>query len=77
MPTTRPPFGLTDEQVHCIMEYAAPLEQRSDFLAAVIQELSSFADVGDGSIGRVCRELQRQFFDPPNLSGANDASKYR
>jgi hypothetical protein len=74
--TTAPrPIGLTDEQLDIIRNAAAPLDQRSEFLAAVFAQLSGCDTIGDGLVSRVCRELAPQFFAPPDLS--HSYSKYR
>ena len=40
-----------------------------DPLHAVAHALSDLNVIGPGAMHQVCRELQRQFFDPPDLSG--------
>jgi hypothetical protein len=63
------PLALYDAEITTIMAACRPLavEQRNAFLLAVAQTLSGLNDHGDGAVYRVCRELQRHFFDPPEL----------
>jgi hypothetical protein len=42
---------------------------RSEFLAALAAALEHQPQRGPGVIYRACRELQRQFFDPPLSTG--------
>ena len=62
------PLALTDFQLDEVLRYAQPLdpESRGKFLVEVAQKLNGH-EVGDGILSRVCRETQRQFFDPPEL----------
>jgi hypothetical protein len=73
------PIKLSDDELSAVLAAARPLpvDLRDPFLHAVAHELSGRAEVGPGVVHRVCRELQRQFFSPPNLSRSNDTSKYR
>lgn len=74
-----PPVKLTDDELTAVMSAARPLpiEMRDAFLHAVAHELSSRNVIGPGTVHQVCRELQRHFFDPPDLSRASGVSKYR
>jgi len=45
---------------------------RDDFLRAVAHELAGREPLGDGIVGRVCAELQKRFWRPPERS--TDAS---
>jgi hypothetical protein len=51
------------------MAAARPLDPdlRDPFLRAVAAALQGHAIVGPGLVARTCAELQRQFFDPPQL----------
>jgi hypothetical protein len=62
-------LSLSDEELTAIMHAAGPLPpaSRGAFLQEVASELSRCPVVGPGLLGRVCRELQRKHFDPPNL----------
>ena len=62
------------------MAAARPLDPdlRDPFLRAVAHALQQdcAGEVGPGTVARVCRELQRQFFDAPDLRH-DKQSKYR
>ena len=70
------PLSLTDAELDIVMNAAAPLRpsDRSAFLVALSIELGRERQRGPSLIHRTCRNLQRQFFDPPNLTGGE--SKY-
>jgi hypothetical protein len=61
------PVAVTDEQLSMIYRAAEPLlpPDRLAFLAALADRLRGEPIVGDGSIARAIRELQRQCFRPP------------
>jgi hypothetical protein len=61
---------LNDDQQRAILAAAQPLDpqRQHDFLSAVCERLQALPEVGDGSVARVVREAQREFFDPPNMS---------
>jgi hypothetical protein len=70
-----PPLKLSDDQLATVLRAAAPLAraQRSGFLQAVADALGQLApeQIADGTVHKVCRALQRQFWDPPiNDKGA-------
>jgi hypothetical protein len=54
-----------------ILELAQPIDppRREEFLAAVEQRLEAAPAIGPGTAHQVGRELQRQYFDAPNLHG--------
>ena len=62
------PIGLTDEQLLTIQRAAAPLhpQDRGLYLEKVAEMLSGH-EIGDGLVGRVAREAQRQFLRAPEL----------
>jgi hypothetical protein len=62
--------ALTDYQRSILLAAAQPLtpEQRRAFMTAVTERLVGIAEVGEGTVARVCREIQKQFFDPANLA---------
>ena len=64
---------LTDSELDQVYAAARPLDVdlRDAFLRAVANALAGQQTIGPGLVARTCRELQRQFFDPP------DTSKYR
>jgi hypothetical protein len=63
------------------MAAARPLdpELRDPFLRSVANALQGQTMIGPGVVARVCAEMQRQFFTPPDLSAAapGRGSKYR
>jgi hypothetical protein len=73
------PLRLTDAELDALMTAAQPIapEQRDAFLQAVADALQGCAEVGPGNVFRVCRELQGRYWHAPDLSRANDQSKYR
>jgi hypothetical protein len=72
------PLALTDEQMSQVLRCAEPLApyDRGAYLERVAEQLRG-RELGDGVVHLVCREVQRQFFSPPNLARRLDASKYR
>jgi hypothetical protein len=72
-------IALTSDQLDIVMAACAPLEpaDRSAFLLLLASRLRDIEMLGDGLIARICRELQAQFWHPPDLSRAAGASKYR
>jgi hypothetical protein len=73
------PIRLTDSQLETVMRAAGALNvyDRDDFLRAVAQELAG-RELGDGIVGRVCAELQKRFWRPPEVDGRgnNHGGKY-
>jgi len=72
------PLSLTTEEMDLLLTLAAPIEQRQrdQFLLEVAAELEAkrqAGEIGEGSVHRVARTVQRRFFDPPQLG----ESKYR
>jgi hypothetical protein len=63
------PLSLSDEQLSALLRAAGPLppDLRSPFLAAVAHALRD-VPIGDGSVHRIVREVQREFFRAPDLS---------
>jgi hypothetical protein len=75
MPT---PLSLTTEEMDLLLSLARPIDQRQrdQFLHEVAAELEAkrqAGEIGEGSVHRVARTVQRRFFDPPQLG----ESKYR
>jgi hypothetical protein len=66
-----PPLNLSDDELAIVMDCAKPLRpaERNAFLVAVSIELGRERQLGPGIVSRVCRNLQRGFFDPPDLTG--------
>jgi hypothetical protein len=72
------PLSLTTEEMDLLLTLAAPIEQRQrdQFLLEVAAEREAkrqAGEIGEGSVHRVARTVQRRFFDPPQLG----ESKYR
>jgi hypothetical protein len=63
------PIAITDEQLTHIVQAAAPIsaELRNEVVEAVMAELASMGEIGDGTVGRAIRVHQRRFFNPPEL----------
>jgi hypothetical protein len=57
------PISVTDTQMDMILAAAAPLQvvDRGPFLEALAVMLRSEPAVGDGVVGRCCRQLQAEF----------------
>ena len=65
------PIRFTDAELSAVLTAAQPLapDLRDAFLHAVARALQG-REIGPGLVARTCAELQRQFFDPPNLQGS-------
>jgi len=63
---------LTDDELRIVMAAARPLrpDQRQLFLNELASVLGHYSGLGPGVLHRLCRDLQRRFFDPPDLSGS-------
>jgi hypothetical protein len=72
-----PPIRLSDSELDAVTAAARPIavERRDAFLADVAQALSAHAVLGPGIVGRTCAEVQKRYFDPPDL-GRGMPSKY-
>jgi hypothetical protein len=70
MPT---PLALSDSQLDQIMRLAAPLQpgQRIIFLEMLAAKLNGQRELGDGVVYRAARELQREYFSPPDFATDN------
>jgi hypothetical protein len=68
-PMSSPPLSVSDSQLDAILAATAPLPppERSAFLVALAHRLKSEVELGDGLLFRVLRELQREFFRPPQF----------
>lgn len=64
-------LSLSDSQLEAVMAAAHPLQpsQRPLFLEALARQLNGIGELGDGAVHRAIRDLQRSFWDPPDLSG--------
>ena len=72
-------LSLTDNQLAIVMSHAHPLQprDRSQFLEAVADRLAGAGELGDGTVSRACRELQRSYFDAPDLRGTGTGHERR
>jgi hypothetical protein len=75
MPT---PLHLSDEEMDLLLALAAPIEpaQRSAFLDAVAAAIGEQAS-GPGLVHQTARRVQRQFWDPPQISPNASAPVHR
>jgi hypothetical protein len=73
------PDELTDYQVGLVLSAARPLpiQDRDAFLDDVAAELAACPELGDGVVSRTCRELQRKYYDPPDLRHNAERSRWR
>jgi hypothetical protein len=74
------PLALTDSQLDTIFRMAAPLldVDRSAFLEDVARELGGLPELGDGIVARVCMQVQRKYWRPPEIGwGGAGSGKYR
>jgi hypothetical protein len=62
------PIRLTDSELDAVMAACRPLpvERRDDFLKAVAAELDG-RELGPGLVHRICGEVQRRFWVPPEV----------
>jgi hypothetical protein len=76
MPTTSP-LQLSDSEITMVMQLSRPLSpaQRVAFLEMLATKLDGQRELGDGAIYRLCRELQREYFNPPQF-GSDNGGKY-
>ena len=64
------PINFTDEEMELLLSLCQPIEQhlRPQFLSAVATELEASGQAdGPGLVHRVARQVQRQFWEPPQL----------
>jgi hypothetical protein len=64
-----PPVRLTDSELDQVMAAARPLpvHARDAFLQHVASELKRCNGVGPGVVFRIVRDVQKIYFDAPNL----------
>jgi hypothetical protein len=69
---------LSDSQLEIVMAIAQPLpvELRPNFLSHVAAALADKGELGDGVVSRTCRELFREYFDPPITQRAGGVTKW-
>jgi hypothetical protein len=65
-----PPLALSDEQLDAVFRAARPLRvaDRDAFLQEVAAALQGRSEIGDGDVYRAIAEVQRKFWDPPQLA---------
>ena len=75
------PIKLTDAELDAVFSAARPLDPdlRDPFLQAVAHALQQdcSSEIGPGTVARVCREMQRQFFDSPDSTAPCRAGRVR
>jgi hypothetical protein len=74
------PLALSDAQLDIVFRLAAPLldVDRSAFLEDVARALGELPEVGDGIVARVCAQMQRKYWRPPEIGcGGAGSGKYR
>jgi hypothetical protein len=74
------PLALTDSQLDIVFRLAAPLldVDRSAFLEDVARVLGELPEIGDGVVARVCAQVQRKYWRPPEIGyGGVGSGKYR
>jgi hypothetical protein len=74
---TQTPLALSDEQLTTIMQLSRPLQpaQRVAFFEMLVAKLNGRGEIGDGQLFQICRELQRQYFSPPEFN-QDEGGKY-
>jgi hypothetical protein len=76
------PLQLNDEEMSVLMSLAGPIDQqrRPQFLQEVAQELEvkrQAGEVGEGLVHRLARQIQRKYWDPPQISPNATAPVHR
>jgi hypothetical protein len=61
------PIALTDSELDIVFAAARPLEvsARDPFLRDVAERLAALPHLGDGLVFQICREVQREHWNPP------------
>jgi hypothetical protein len=64
------PLQLSDAEITAVMNLAQPIDRRrrDEFLREVVAEIEASRQTGEGWVHRVARQLQRKYFDPPQLT---------
>jgi hypothetical protein len=72
-----PPLALTDSQITAIFALTRPLtpHQRVAFLEMLAHKLNGQHEWGGGALHRLCCELQRELFSPPQFD-RDEGGKY-
>jgi hypothetical protein len=65
------PIRLTDSELDAVMAAARPIAvgRRDAFLQRVASALQGYGEIGPGVVYRVAAQVQRAFFDPPDIDG--------
>jgi len=73
-----PPIKLTDDEFDAVMRAARPIavDRRDTFFQEIASQLAACAEIGPGTVHRICAATQREFFDPP-LDTRSGTGKYR
>jgi hypothetical protein len=74
------PIRLSDSELAAVFDAARPLDVsvRDAFLQDVATMLQGCVEIGPGTVHRICAEVQRRHFDPPDFARAVGVqSKYR
>jgi hypothetical protein len=74
------PLALSDSQLAAVMDIAKPLaaHERSRFLEMLASKLNGQQhEIGDGTLYRLLRELQRECFSPPEFVQDTSANRSR
>jgi hypothetical protein len=71
-----PPLELNDREMSMLLTLSAPIDQRlrPQFLQEVATELEAkrqAGEIGEGSVHRLARQIQRKYWDPPQLPNAS------
>jgi hypothetical protein len=71
------PLALTDEQYLAVCQACEPMlpVDRSAFLVALANLLRNETEIGDGTLHRAIRSLQREFWRPP-VNTSNSAPRH-
>jgi hypothetical protein len=57
--------------------YPLPPAARSAFLEHCAREIANLPELGDGVLHRTIVRVQKMYFDPPDLDGAEEAPQPR
>ena len=72
------PLRLSEQELQTVLDAARPLapDLQDQFVSAVAHALQG-REIGVGAVARVCRELQKHYFNPPDLGNRGTPPKYR
>jgi hypothetical protein len=74
------PLELNDDEMSVLLSLAGPIDQqrRPQFLQEVAAELEAkrqAGEIGEGAVHRLARQIQRKYFDPPDLPNAGKMAR--